>query len=87
MSEDDVCPKCRITFPTRPAIVDYGLGGWTVFFWHQSPPRVQCPNCRHVFRSEGIRYFGRWDPAQFRGALVLAAMVAAVAVATLFLLH
>jgi hypothetical protein len=85
MTQNDTCRKCGVTFPTRPSIVDYGLGGSIFFYWHQIPPRVQCPNCRHTFRSAGIRYFGRLAPAEFRGAIVLAAMLVAIVVAVIFL--
>ena len=70
---NEVCPRCGSEFETRPAILDLGQAASLFFDFPQIPPRVQCPGCKHVFRSSGIRYFGFIPPRPFR--VVLASFV------------
>lgn len=72
------CPKCGTRFSPRSAVVDLGVAP-SLFQRHDIPPRVQCPGCSLQFRSRAIRYFGFLDASSFKGALILAALLAAVA--------
>ena len=72
------CPKCGTEFSPRSAVVDLGEAP-SLLQRHDIPPRVQCPSCSLQFRSQAIRYFGFLDAPSFRGALVLAALLATAA--------
>jgi hypothetical protein len=72
------CPKCRVHFETRPAILDLGQSRGLLNL-PSIPPRVVCPTCRHEFHAQGMRYFGFINPHQLRAGMVIYTFVLAAA--------